>query len=259
MDEARLDTLYELEVAFSQLPASDCPPFIVDGLFRNLLVDTTGNSHRAEFCIDKLYPPEGMGLRLGLLELRAFEMAPHVRMGLMEMLLIRGLVSMFWKKPYEGGLVRWGPALHDRFMLPHFVQRDFFDVLACSVLPAMDLKKSGLRPHMEFRFPKIGSITADGMKLELREALEPWNVLAEETSSGRTVRSVDSSLERIEVKLSGLTTDSRYAVTCNGRRVPLAAHAVSRRSGGRSPIPRATAGGGVCIPLFQYMLRWSSM
>ena len=221
VDEARLDTLYELEVAFSQLPASDCPPFIVDGLFRNLLVDTTGNSHRAEFCIDKLYPPEGMGLRLGLLELRAFEMAPHVRMGLMEMLLIRGLVLMFWKKPYEGGLVRWGPSLHDRFMLPHFVQRDFFDVLSLLRASGYGFEEKWFAAHMEFRFPKIGTLLVEGLKLELREALEPWNVLAEETSSGRTVRSVDSSLERIEVKLSGLTTDSRYAVTCNGRRVPL--------------------------------------
>ncbi len=244
VDEARLDTLYELEVAFSHLPASDCPPFIVDGLFRNLLVDTTGNSHRAEFCIDKLYPPEGMGLRLGLLELRAFEMAPHVRMGLMEMLLIRGLVSMFWKKPYEGGLVRWGPALHDRFMLPHFVQRDFFDVLGLLRTSGYGFEEEWFAAHIEFRFPKIGSLMADGIKLELREALEPWNVLAEETSSGRTVRSVDSSLERIEVKLSGLTAGSRYAVTCNGRRVPLGATEVSGCSGGRSEIPGAATVGG---------------
>jgi uncharacterized protein (DUF2126 family)/transglutaminase-like putative cysteine protease len=221
VDEARLDTLYELEVAFSHLPASDCPPFIVDGLFRNLLVDTTGNSHRAEFCIDKLYPSEGMGLRLGLLELRAFEMTPHVRMGLMEMLLIRGLVSMFWKKPYEAGLVRWGAALHDRFMLPHFVQRDFYDVLSLLRGSGYAFEERWFTPQFEFRFPRIGSLAMEGMKLELRKALEPWNVLAEESTSGRTVRTVDSSLERIEVKLSGLTTGSRYAVTCNGRRVPL--------------------------------------
>jgi uncharacterized protein (DUF2126 family)/transglutaminase-like putative cysteine protease len=221
VDEARMDALYELEVAFRHLPANDCPPFIVDGLFRNLLVDMTGNSHRAEFCIDKLYPPEGLGLRLGLLELRAFEMAPHVRMGLVEMLLIRALVCMFWKRPFEGSLVRWGTVLHDRFMLPHFVRSDFSDVLDQLCQSGYNFDEKWFASHLEFRFPKIGSIAAEGVELELRQALEPWNVLAEETTSGRTVRTVDSSLERMQAKMSGFTTESRYMVACNGRRVPL--------------------------------------
>jgi uncharacterized protein (DUF2126 family) len=221
IDEARMDALYELELAFRHLPASDCPPVIIDGLFRNLLVDVTGNSHRAEFCIDKLYAPEGLGLRLGLLELRAFEMAPHLRMGLVELLLIRALVCMFWKRPFEGSLVRWGTALHERFMLPHFIGRDFSDVIAQLRRSGYNFEEKWFASHFEFRFPKIGSITADGVALELRQALEPWNVLAEETTSGRTVRSVDSSLERIQVKVSGFTTESRYVVACNGRRVPL--------------------------------------
>jgi uncharacterized protein (DUF2126 family) len=221
VDEARMDALYELEVAFSNLPADDCPSAMLDGLFRNLLVDVTGNAHRAEFCIDKLYPPEGRGLRLGLLELRAFEMAPHVRMGLIEMLLIRALVCIFWKRPFEGALVRWGSALHDRFMLPHFVRRDFFDVLGYLRESDNNFEEKWFAAQLEFRFPKIGSIAVEGVELELREALEPWNVLAEETSSGRTVRAVDSSFERIQVKVSGLTTESRYVVACNGRSVPL--------------------------------------
>jgi uncharacterized protein (DUF2126 family)/transglutaminase-like putative cysteine protease len=221
VDEARMDALYELEVAFDQLPSNDCPPFIVDGLFRNLLVDVTGNSHRAEFCIDKLYPPEGLGLRLGLLELRAFEMAPHVRMGLVEMLLIRALVCTFWKRPFQGNLVRWGAALHDRFMLPHFVKRDFSDVLTELRQSGYNFEEKWFASHLEFRFPKIGSIAAEGVELELRQALEPWNVLAEETASGGTVRSVDSSLERMQVKVSGFATESRYAIACNGREVPL--------------------------------------
>jgi uncharacterized protein (DUF2126 family) len=142
-------------------------------------------------------------------------------MVLVEMLLIRALVAIFWRQPYTGGLVRWGTVLHDRFMLPHFIQRDFSDVLNYIGRSGFALEESWFVAHKEFRFPKIGSITADGVELELRQALEPWNVLAEETTSGGTGRSVDSSLERMQVKLTGLTNESRYVVACNGRRVPL--------------------------------------
>jgi uncharacterized protein (DUF2126 family) len=221
VDEARMDALYELELSFHHLPSSDCPPSIVDGLFRNLLADVTGNTHRSEFCVDKLFPPEGAGLRLGLLELRAFEMPPHVRMGLLQMLLIRALTCMFWKSPFEKSLVRWGTALHDRFMLPHFVRKDLSDVLDRLRRSGFDFEDEWFEAQLEFRFPRIGSMAVDGVEVELRGALEPWNVLAEETTSGGTVRSVDSSLERIQVKLTGITDASRYAVACNGRRVPL--------------------------------------
>lgn len=221
VDEARVDALYELEVAFSQLDDGDCPPSTVDGLFRNLLVDVTGNTHRAEFCIDKMYPPYGQGSPLGLLELRAFEMPPHFRMGLAAMLLVRGLVSSFWKVPFTDDLIRWESTLHDRFMLPHFVWDDFKHVLSYLRGVGLAFEDEWFGTQFEFRFPKIGTIGADGIELELRQALEPWNVLAEETNSGRTGRSVDSSLERMQVKVSGLPATSRFAVACNGRRVPL--------------------------------------
>jgi uncharacterized protein (DUF2126 family)/transglutaminase-like putative cysteine protease len=221
VDEARLDTLYELEVAFAQLPANDCPAFIVDGLFRNLLADITGNTHRAEFCVDKLFPPPGYGSQFGLLELRAFEMPPHARMNLLQMLLVRALVCTFWKSPFRGGLIRWGTALHDRFMLPEFIRRDLFEVLAELRRSGFDFDEGWFASHLDFRFPMIGSIAAEGIELELRHALEPWNVLAEESVSGSTVRSVDSSLERIQVKVSGQTQEARYVIACNGRRVPL--------------------------------------
>ena len=228
VDEARVDALYELEVAFSQLTKGQpCPPWILDGLFRNLLVDVTGNTHRAEFCIDKMYPPEGQGLQAGLLELRAFEMPPHFRMGLLQMLLVRALVSVFWKQPCCDELIRWEATLHDRFMLPHFVREDFDKVLEFLRGAGFAFEDAWFETHTEFRFPRIGLIQAEGFELELRQALEPWNVLATETTSGGTGRSVDSSLERMQIKLQipagagERESGPLLVVTCNGRRVPL--------------------------------------
>ncbi|MDD3575647.1 MAG: transglutaminase family protein [Halothiobacillus sp.] len=226
VDEARDDTLGELEIAFQQLdlmfPAgvqSD-QPWLIDRLLRHLLVDLTGNTHRAEFCIDKLYSPDSSTGRLGLLELRAFEMPPHERMNLVQSLLLRALVARFWKTPLRGRLVDWGTSLHDRFMLPHFIEQDMQDI--CT-----DLRESGYAfddawfvPFLEFRFPRYGSVTYDGVIIEIRQAIEPWHVLGEEMAAGGTARYVDSSIERVQIKVQNLIGNRHY-VTCNGRRVPL--------------------------------------
>lgn len=224
VDEGRDEMLYELELAFQQIPEDleedKVPYWLVDRLFRNLLVDITGNTHRAEFCIDKLYSPDSSSGRLGILEFRGFDMPPHYRMSMVQFLLIRSLVMLFWKKPYQRKLVRWGTALHDRFLLPHYCYQDLKEVIR-------DLREGGyafdinwFEPFFSFRFPFLGELREGDIQLELRTAIEPWHVLGEEISNSGTARFVDSSLERVQVKISGLT-DSRYHLLCNGFRIPL--------------------------------------
>ncbi|MHB1187838.1 transglutaminase family protein [Thiobacillus sp.] len=221
VDEGRPERLYELEIAFQQMPVGETPqPWLVDRLLRNLLTDLTGNTHRSEFCIDKLYSPDSATGRLGLVEFRAFEMPPHPRMSLAQMLLLRALVARFWDQPYRKPLVRWGTLLHDRYMLPHYLWADLKDVTDDLNAAGFPFQLDWYTPFLEFRFPRYGSLKIDDIQIELRTAIEPWHVLGEESSSLGTARYVDSSIERLQVKVSGLA-DSRYVLTCNGRRVPL--------------------------------------
>ena len=224
LDEARHETIHELETAFMALPKGDTTldrtQWIVDRVLRNHLVDLTGNTHRTEICIDKLFSPDSSSGRLGLVELRGFEMPPHADMSLAQGLLIRGLLARFWENPYEHKLVRWGTSIHDKWMLPHFVKDDFRDIVQDLQDHGFAFDPAWFDPHHEFRFPLVGEYAARNIQLELRQAIEPWHVLGEEQTSGGTSRYVDSSVERLQVLIRNLT-DSRHVLTCNGVPVPL--------------------------------------
>jgi uncharacterized protein (DUF2126 family)/transglutaminase-like putative cysteine protease len=221
VDETRSDSIYELNIAFERVKAGESlQPWLVDRIFRHLLVDGTGNTHRSEFCIDKLFSPDSTSGRLGLVEFRAFEMPPHSRMSLTQQLLLRALVARFWEKPYEAELVSWNTSIHDRWMLPHYIWQDFQDVIEETQQAGYPMESKWFDAHLEFRYPFIGDFTQRGVRVELRKATEPWYVLGEESGAGYTARYVDSSVERMQVLVQGMT-DPRYELSCNGRRVPL--------------------------------------
>ncbi|MEU3013993.1 transglutaminase family protein [Nocardia asteroides] len=235
-DEGREDALYELEIAFAEIarltaeqtggepaPAEiQSAPWHIDRALRHLLTDLTGNTHRAEFCIDKLYSPDSARGRLGLLELRGFEMPPHFQMAMVQSLLVRGLVAMFWVRPYRAPLLRHGANLHGRYLLPHFLEADIAEVAADLRAHGVDFDTSWLDPFTEFRFPRIGTAMIGDAELELRGAIEPWLTLGEQTTGQGTARYVDSSVERLQVRLVGADR-GRFVLTCNGMPVPLLA------------------------------------
>jgi uncharacterized protein (DUF2126 family) len=219
VDERGSHGLRELERSFQEIEQG-VPSWIIDRSLRSFLTDLTGNTHRAEFCIDKLCSADSASGRQGLVEFRGFEMPPHARMSLAQMSLLRALVAHFWKKPYRHSLVRWGTALHDRFMLPEMIWADFRDVVSDFNTAGYAFRLEWFLPFLEFRFPVYGRAHYAGIELELRMGLEPWLVLGEEATAHRQARVVDSALERMQVKCRGLDPE-RYLLTCNGRRLPM--------------------------------------
>ncbi len=224
-DEGRSGNVYEMEIALNELArmqeTGQSAPWLADRILRHLLTDLTGNTHRAEICIDKMFSPDSATGRLGLVEFRGFEMPPHWQMSMAQALVIRSLLAWFWDKPYTEPLIPWEGELHDKHLLPHHVWTDFKEVLSdLSSAHGFPFRPDWYDAQFEFRFPEVGSVQVEGMTLRLRNAIEPWLVLGEENSGGGTSRYVDSSLERVEATIEGEWSD-RYVLTCNQVEVPL--------------------------------------
>ena len=206
----------------ARCPKPHMPPWIVDRLFRNLLTDLTGNTHRAEFCIDKLYSPDSADRPAGaggipqLRDAAARADEPHAA--------IAGPRPWSPASGKSRTVSRWSAGAR-RCTTASCCRtsscRIFWRSSAnCASWGLRFVEPDWFAPHFEFRFPRLGEAAYDGVKIELRQAIEPWHVLGEEASTGGTARYVDSSVERLQVKVRGMT-ERRHVVACNGRRVPL--------------------------------------
>lgn len=204
IDESTYEALYELEIACAGAESLGSPQNLAlfDLLFRDLLMDRSGNTHRAEISVDKLWNPYAPNGRLGLVEFRAFETHPQARVQSVVALFIRAILARLAAAPFTAPFARWAGELHDRFFLPACVWQDL--VAICDDLKKHDIPfdPAWLRPAWEFRFPLIGELDLPNSSLIFRQALEAWPLLGESPNAGTVARTVDASLDRIEACVS---------------------------------------------------------
>jgi uncharacterized protein (DUF2126 family) len=223
IDESTYEALYELEIACAGAENVGSPPNLplFDLLFRDLLMDRSGNTHRAEISVDKLWNPFAPNGRLGLIEFRAFETHPVRAVQSVTALFVRAILARLCAAPFREPFIRWGGELHDRFFLPAFVWEDLTAI--CDDLKQHDVAfdPEWLRAPWDWRFPAIGDFSlADkkngDFKIEFRQALEAWPLLGESPNAGTVARTVDSSLDRIEARVADATILERGLLLVNG-------------------------------------------
>jgi uncharacterized protein (DUF2126 family) len=213
IDESTFEALYELEIACAGAESLGTPQNLAlfDLLFRDLLMDRSGNTHRAEISVDKLWNPFAPNGRLGLVEFRAFETHPAPAVQSVTALFVRAILARLAADPFNAPFVRWAGELHDRFFLPAFVWEDLAIICADLRNHGIAFDAEWLRAPWEFRFPKLGefALPVSNLKSEIsnptlvfRQALEAWPLLGESPNAGTVARTVDSSLDRIEARIS---------------------------------------------------------
>ena len=221
LDEVSDSHMRELALALERLPHGDCDrPWLVDRVLSHLVTDPTGDPRGGEFRLHRLYPAGAGNERLGIVELHAFAMAPHAGLAALQSLLLRAIVLRLAEHPESGAPVPRGTALHDRFLLPEVLQRDFDAVLAELAECGVSLDARWFAPWVTWMFPQLADLHAGPVRLRLQPALEPWPVLAEESTGRGSFRFIDPANARFQVHLSGLTP-GRHVLLCNGHRVPL--------------------------------------
>lgn len=222
IDESTYEAMEELEIACAGAERLGQPLSYAhyQMLFADLLMDRSGNTHRAEMSVDKLWNAQQSNGSLGIVELRAFEAFPNPDWMSAICLLVRGILARLLHERCTDPFIRWGRALHDRFMMPEILWRDLQMVVADLRRHGIPFESRWLRPLFDFRFPEVGKLEVKEGTFHVRAALEPWPLLGEKTSGGGTSRSVDSSTERVEIRADPPTLPGRGMLLVNGHPVP---------------------------------------
>jgi uncharacterized protein (DUF2126 family) len=202
-DELGADMLQELHLSLALLDAQpEVEPLTLWQSLAPCLTDPTGNAHRAELNVEKLWNPSlpGRG-RLGLVELRALRMQDTPERAAAVGALWRALIASLALRDYREQPPEHGAALHDRFALPFFLEKDLEEIFA-------DLRDSGLglgAPlETELRrdsFRLLARVTCGPLELTLRRGLEFWPLVGDASLQQGTSRLVDASTARLEVLL----------------------------------------------------------
>lgn len=203
-DERDREHFDELGLSLRLLAGEQHPePELIWRSLAPFLADISGNTHRAELNIEKLWNPylAGRG-RLGLVEFRALRMADSPERLAAVAALLRAVTARLAALPFDAELTDWGAQLHDRYALPFCLRDDLRAVLE-------DLEQAGfgLAPALrsvlsDDEFRVLGRVAFDTVELTVKRAFEPWPLVGDAAAQDRgTSRLMDASSTRIELCL----------------------------------------------------------